>query len=126
MIVENSKLNKYSHLVEYSWQTWCLSTQRYPTTVRQDPYLFKAKTWNASPLCLPLSYPFYTDITNVTITSLHNAPVTSCITTYIAISPYDALMMSCSFLMGNPHTCIITLEQKSLNQSMPAVCRHSP
>ena len=33
-IVENSKLNKHSHLVEYSWQTQCLDTLRYPTTVR--------------------------------------------------------------------------------------------
>ena len=29
VIVENSKLNMYSHLVEYSWQTKCLDTLRY-------------------------------------------------------------------------------------------------
>ena len=42
VITENSKLNKHSHLVEYSWQTWCLEAPRYPTTVGQDPYHLKA------------------------------------------------------------------------------------
>ena len=42
IIVEDSKPNKHSHLVEYSWQTQCLDALRIPTTVAQDPYPLQA------------------------------------------------------------------------------------
>ena len=83
-IMGNSKLNKYSHLVEYSWQTQSLDTLRYPTTVSQHPYPLKAKTLNPelipSPCVHPFLYPFYPNITHIIGTSL-----------------CDALMMLCSF-----------------------------
>ena len=42
VIIEKSKLNKHSHLVEYSWQVQCLDALRYPKTVGQDRYPVKA------------------------------------------------------------------------------------
>ena len=42
VIIENSKLNKHSHLIEYSWQTQCLDALKYTKTVGQDPYPLKA------------------------------------------------------------------------------------
>ena len=35
--IVNSKLDKYSYLVEYSWQAWSLDTLKYPKTIGQDP-----------------------------------------------------------------------------------------
>ena len=37
VFIENSKLDKHSYLVEYSYQASCLDAQRYPKTVAQDP-----------------------------------------------------------------------------------------
>ena len=44
-----------------------------------------------------LLYPFQPDVTHIIGMSLHDAPMISCITTYVATSPYDAQMTSCSF-----------------------------
>ena len=38
VIIGNSKLDKHSYLVEYSWQAQCLDALRYPKGVGQDPY----------------------------------------------------------------------------------------
>ena len=37
-IIEDSKLEKHSYLVQYSWQVQCLDTLRYPKTIGQDIY----------------------------------------------------------------------------------------
>ena len=34
----NSKLDKHSPLVEYSWQAHCLDALRYTKAIGQDPY----------------------------------------------------------------------------------------
>ena len=39
VLIETSELNKYSYLVEYSWQTQCLDTLRYAKTIGHNPCL---------------------------------------------------------------------------------------
>ena len=68
------------------------------------------KLGTLNPRALALLYPFNTDITHNHIHHQHITPM----------SPCDAPMMSCSFLVGNPHACIQMCEQKYLAQSMSA------
>ena len=45
-IVGNSKLDKHTYLVEYSWQAKCLDAPKYPRTVEQD---LTVLTWKPEP-----------------------------------------------------------------------------
>ena len=133
MIIENSKLNKHFHLVDFSWQTQCLDTQRYPTTIWQDPYPFWAwmnwknkplkgnrRKWtqkvNPTPCIHPLLYPSWPDVTRIIDMSLcdvtHNH-----LCCHITIQCSDDVMF---FLAGNPPSCVIELEWRYLARSISA------
>ena len=73
----------------------------------------KSQLKEASPIpCIhPLLYPSKPDVTHVICMTLHDAPMMSHITTYVAMSPYDAQMTSCSFwwkthLRTSMHCCV--------------------
>ena len=137
-IIENSKLGKQSYLIEYSCQAQGLDAPRYPKTVGQGPYLLtinrnpnlklnksnaksSQKRANGSSIrnpkkslketpgpCIHPLLCFVFDITHIIFTSLHNIPMMPHMTTYIAMSLCDALMMSFPFFMKpmHLHTCI--------------------